>query len=215
MIFHRAWRAFLRFAFQLFYNPFAFTYDVVSALVSRGHWRDWTRAAIPRIAGARVLELPCGAGNLTLDLLAAGYSPIGVDLSPAMLRITRGKLNRVRLPSRLIRARAEALPFARASFDSLVMTFPPGFAYDPVALAEMYRVLDDDGRLIWVDGGRLLPRDAWDRALDAALNAVSAPSSVNAVLDVLKQVGFEPQLETVQDEASAVLVVTAHKRRDK
>jgi len=218
------WRAILRFAFHLFYHPFAFTYDWVSAIVSRGRWRAWTRAAIPRIVGARVLELPCGAGNLMLDMRAAGFSPIGVDLSPQMLNITRGKLLRAhperseaqsKNAMRLVRARAEALPFAARAFDSIVMTFPPGFAYDPRALAEMYRVLDEEGRLIWVDGGRLHKRDAWDRALDAALNAVSAPSSVNLVLDLLQSVGFTPEIETVQDETSAVLVVIAHKRSGK
>ena len=212
MMLRRAWRAFLRFAFHLFYNPFAFTYDLVSAIVSRGHWRAWTRAAIPRIVGTRVLELPCGTGNLMLDMRNAGFSPNGVDLSPQMLSITQKKLRHANLPVRLARARAEALPFATRAFDSIVMTFPPGFAYDPHALAEMYRVLNDNGRLIWVDGGRLLPRDSWDRALDSALGAVSAPASVNGVLDLLKQVGFEPQIETVRDEASTVIVVTAHKR---
>src|SRR5450756_83093 len=84
----------LRFAFGLFYNQFAFTYDFVSALVSRGRWRAWTRAAVPRIHGTRVLEVPCGTGNLLLDLRATGYAPIGVDLSAAMLNITHGKLRR-------------------------------------------------------------------------------------------------------------------------
>jgi len=211
---NRVWRAFLRFAFYLFYHPFAFTYDTVSAIVSRGQWRAWTRAAIPRMVGTRVLELPCGTGNLMLDMRDAGLSPIGVDLSPQMLNITQSKLRRVGALRRapLLRARAQALPFAAHSFDSIVMTFPPGFAYDSRALAEMYRVLDEGGRLIWVDGGRLLPRGAWDRALDAALNAVSAPSSVNVVLDLLRGVGFAPEIETVQNQASAVLVVTAHKR---
>ncbi|MBI5653044.1 MAG: methyltransferase domain-containing protein [Chloroflexi bacterium] len=220
MILRRAWRAFIRFAFHLFYNQFAFTYDLVSAFVSRGHWRAWTRAAIPRLAGTRVLELPCGTGNLTLDLIASGYAPIGVDLSPAMLRITRGKLNREhperseaesKDASRLLRARAEALPFASRAFDSIVMPFPPGFAPDPRALAEMNRVLDDRGRLIWVDGGRLLKRDAWDRALDTALDVVSGASSLVLAEKLLADAGFSVGVENVQDDASVVMVITATK----
>ena len=209
----RTWRAFLRFAFHLFYNPFAFTYDWVSALVSRGHWRDWTRAAIPRIAGTRVLELPCGTGNLQLDLIAAGYTPIGADLSPAMLRITRGKLNRARLPARLIRARAQELPFARGAFDSIVMTFPPGFVYDPRVFAEMHRVLEASGRLIWVDGGRLLKRDGWDRALDIALDAVGGEASRSEAESLLTRAGFAARVEIVQDTASTVVVITATKQK--
>ena len=214
------WRAVIRFAFHLFYNPFAFTYDFVSALVSRGHWRAWTRAALARIVGTRVLELPCGTGNLMLDLIVSGYAPICVDLSPAMLRITRGKLKRARPErnaveskdaARLLRARAEALPFASRAFDSIVMTFPPGFAHNPRALAEMNRVLDARGRVIWVDGGRLLKRDAWDRALDAALDVVSGTASLSRAEKLLAAAGFTTRVENVQDDASVVMVITATK----
>lgn len=207
------WRAFLRFAFHLFYNQFAFTYDWVSALVSRGHWREWTRAAMPRIAGKRVLELPCGTGNLQLDLIAAGYAPIGADLSFAMLQITRRKLNRAGLPARLIRACAQELPFARGAFDSIVMTFPPGFVYDPRVFAEMHRILNAGGRLIWADGGRLLKRDVWDRALDTALDAVGGEASRSEAEALLVRAGFAARIESVQDTASVVVVITATKEK--
>jgi ubiquinone/menaquinone biosynthesis C-methylase UbiE len=211
MILRRALRPLLRTAFHLFYNPFAFTYDFVSALVSRGHWRDWTRAAIPHIVGRRVLEVPCGTGNLLLDLIAAGYQPIGVDLSPSMLRITRGKIKANTSP--LLRARVEMLPFAPAAFDSIVMTFPPGFVFDPRALAELCRVLNDRGRLIWVDAGRLLPQDSWSRALNWALDATSGDGDFDSVaVTTLSRAGFDSRVETARDEASIVKVVVATKR---
>lgn len=205
-----AWRAFLRLAFHLFYNPFAFTYDFVSAIVSRGHWRAWTRAAIPRIVGTRVLEVPCGTGNLLLDLSAAGYAPIGVDLSAAMIRIARSKVQRTHAHARIVRARVQALPFARGAFDSIVMTFPAHFIFDPRAFAEMHRVLDDGGRLIWVDAGRLLPHDLWGRVLNRALDAVSGEGHFARVASELPaRAGFEAQIEWVRDDASVVAVVTA------
>lgn len=219
---HRVWLAFWRMAFHLFYNPFAFTYDFVSAVVSRGHWREWTRAAIPRIAGTRVLEVPCGTGNLLLDLAAAGYRPIGVDLSAAMIKISRGKLRRANvqvLPAGgrgvcdLIRARVQELPFACSAFDSIVMTFPASFIFDPRAFTEMRRVLDDEGRLIWVDAGRLLPRDAWSRALNRALDLVGRVARFQQIAqETLARAGFESKIETIRDDASVVLVVTATKR---
>src|SRR5512146_1852007 len=173
MLLRRLTRPLLRYAFHLFYNPFAFTYDLVSAVVSRGRWRAWTRAAIPRIRGTRVLELPCGTGNLLVDMQAAGYAPVGIDLSPAMLGITRGKLLRRGAAAPLARARVQALPFPSRAFDTVVMTFPPEFIYDPRSFAEFHRILTDGGRLVWVDAGRLLPKDAWGRFLNAALDAVS------------------------------------------
>lgn len=212
-MFRRLWRAFLRFAFHHFYTTFAFTYDFVSALVSRGRWRAWTRAAIPYLVGARVLEIPCGTGNLLLDLRAAGFAPIGVDLSSAMLNLTRGKLQRAQIDAPILRARAQALPFAAGAFDAITMTFPPEFVYNPVALAELQRVLRDDGRLIWVDAARLLPRDPWSRLLDVALNADGREMSfADFARAALAKAGFETNLQIVPDQQSAVSVIIANKR---
>ena len=212
-MFRRLWIAFLRLAFYLFYNPFAFTYDWVSAFVSRGHWRAWTRAALPHILGSRVLDLPCGTGNLLLDLGAAGYAPVGVDLSAPMLALTRRKIQRANHRATLMRARVETLPLADHAFDSIVMTFPPGFVRDPRALAELHRVLVPGGRLIWVDGGRLLPLDAWSRTLDAALDAVSGGATPFAdfARAVLTRAGFAVHVEIAHDDASIVSVVIATK----
>ncbi len=206
----------LRLAFHLFYNPFAFTYDVVSVIVSRGHWRAWTRAAIPRIVGTRVLEVPCGTGNLLLDLFAAGYAPVGVDLSPDMIRIARRKLHRASAPLRIARGRVQALPFPSRSFDTVVMTFPPEFIYDRRALAELKRVLAPRGRLVWVDAGRLKPRALWSRMLNTALDAVggsdtaAAPGGLaRAAVDLLAPAGFRAEVEWVHDKDSMVAVVVA------
>ncbi len=212
MLLRRVLRPLLRFAFHLFYNPFAFIYDFVSAVVSRGHWREWTRAAIPRLAGARVLEVPCGTGNLLLDLVAAGYHPIGVDLSASMIKISRGKLRRANVEVPFIRARVQELPFACGAFDSIVMTFPADFIFDPRAFAEMRRVLVDRGRLIWVDAGRLLPHDAWSRVLNRAFDMVGGERRFQQIAqETLSRAGFESEIETVRDDASVVLVVTATK----
>lgn len=215
-MFQRLWVTFIRFAFHLFYNPFAFTYDFVSAGVSRGHWRAWTRAAIPHLVGTRILELPCGTGNLLLDLGAAGYAPVGVDLSASMLEITQKKMRRTKLNAPIARAMAQAQPFRDQAFDSIVMTFPPNFVYDPRALAEFHRVLADNGHLVWVDAGRLLPRDAVSRALDRALDAVSGSGVPFAdfACAALARAGFGARIETVRDDASVVLVVVATKRAE-
>ena len=199
----------LRLAFHLFYNPFAFTYDFVSALVSRGRWRQWTRAAIPRVAGTRILEVPCGTGNLLLDLHAAGYAPIGVDLSASMLSITRGKVQRagIRLP--LARARAQALPFPDRAFDSVVMTFPPGFVNDPSAFAELRRVLDERGRLIWVDGARFRS-GLWGRLVNRWIGFVGSEIEFESTIkQVLARAGFDARVEWVSDDASVVAVAVA------
>jgi ubiquinone/menaquinone biosynthesis C-methylase UbiE len=76
------WRRLLRFGFRLLYNELAFTYDMVSAVVSLGAWRCWTRAALRQLASdGLILELAHGTGNLQLDLAAAGRRSVGFDLS--------------------------------------------------------------------------------------------------------------------------------------
>ncbi len=229
----------LRLAFRLFYNQFAFTYDWVSALVSRGRWRTWTRAAIPRLQGTRILEVPCGTGNLLLDLRAAGYAPIGVDLSAAMLGITRGKVRAKHSPgfsflkSRLAdskaasvsshgaanaspllaRARAQALPFPDRAFDSVVMTFPPGFVSDPSAFAEIRRVLDERGRLIWVDGARFVKPGLWSRLVNRWIGFVGGEAEYGRLMaQVLERGGFEANIGWVGDDESIVAVAVATKR---
>jgi ubiquinone/menaquinone biosynthesis C-methylase UbiE len=207
-------RILLRFAFHLFYNPFAFTYDWVSALVSRGQWRIWTRASLPHVVGTRVLEVPSGTGNLLLDLRAAGYRAVGVDLSAAMLNITRAKLRRHATTAPLVRARVQALPFPAATFDSITMTFPPGLAHDPRAFAELARVLVNNGRLIWVDAARLLPRDAWSRFLNWSLNVVGGngvPFETFARAMLADPV-WQVQVQRVVNETSVVMVVIATRR---
>lgn len=161
---------FFRWAFHEFYNRFAFTYDGVSAIVSRGDWRKWTTAALPFVRGPRVLEVAFGTGNLELGLWQAGYHPVAVDLSPYMIEITARKL-RARFAGtglRLARADVCALPFDDRAFSTVVMTFPPGFVYQAQAMAELYRVLEIGGALVWVDAAFLDERDAWGRFLNRA-----------------------------------------------
>ena len=103
-------RRLLKFAFGLLYNQLAWTYDLVSWVVSVGQWRSWQRSALPYLPGRPVLEVAHGTGNLLLDLTSLGLAPIGLDLSPAMSRIASRKLKRALggpgLPVPLVRGKA-------------------------------------------------------------------------------------------------------------
>lgn len=97
--------------------------------------------------GQRVLDVGCGTGALTLAAAAmAGPdgAVTGLDANPEMLAVARRKHTRVDWQH----GRAEALPFADASFDAVASQFAMMFFDDRSrALAQMQRVLRPAGRL--------------------------------------------------------------------
>ncbi len=64
--------------------------------------------------GARVVEIGCGSGGLTRSLVGAGYRVLGVDVSPAMIRLARR-----RVPAGRFRA-ASWYQFAPPPCDAIV-----------------------------------------------------------------------------------------------
>ena len=107
--------------------------------------------------GARVLDLGCGGGRHSAPLAEAGFSVVGLDLSPELLAAARTRLG----PSgRLVRADMRALPFAERSFDA-VTSFFTSFGYFTAA-GDDARVLEGMARVVHPGGGLLL--DLPDRA---------------------------------------------------
>ena len=93
------------------------------------------------------------------------------------------------------------------------MTFPPGFVYDPAAFAEIRRVLDERGRLIWVDSARFVQPGLWGRLVNRWIGFVGGEAEYeNLMRRVLTQAGFEAKIEWVGDDTNVVVVATATKR---
>jgi SAM-dependent methyltransferase len=141
-------------------------------------------AAAPH--GARVLEVGCGPGRLSI-LLARRHSldMTGLDLDPAMVERARANAARSarqdgREPSFLV-GDVASLAFPDQSFDLVVSTLSMHHWADPVAgLAEIGRVLRPGGRaLVWdFRAGRVplhgrLP-DPVDHARGSPLRVVTA-----------------------------------------
>ena len=93
------------------------------------------------------LDLGCGTGFST-EVLVARQPDVcwqGVDCSPDMLSLARGKRELVGISFR--EAPAEALPFADESFDVVVASFSWHW-FGPAAAAEVRRVLRPRGWLL-------------------------------------------------------------------
>src|SRR5580698_3857665 len=67
-------------------------YDVLNRIISMGldiSWRKRSVKALGLPAGAVVLDLASGTGDFSRILARRGLVPVGVDMSPGMLRESR------------------------------------------------------------------------------------------------------------------------------
>lgn len=98
-----------------------------------------------------LLEVGCGGGAMLKQALQSGCRAAAVDHSGDMVR-TAIETNREAVEAgrlEVVEASAERLPFADHTFTCAAMTGVLGFLREPaVALAEMRRVLHDDGRIV-------------------------------------------------------------------
>ncbi|MCA9985487.1 MAG: methyltransferase domain-containing protein [Anaerolineales bacterium] len=160
-MFKKLWWGLVTFGFRLLYNEMAWTYDLVSWLVSLGEWRHWQRAALPFLLAAppgRLLEIAHGPGHMLLALASSGRELHGCDLSPAMGRQARRRLQAAKQPARLSRCYVQDLPYAAAGFSGILSTFPTNYIIDPATLQELHRVLMPGGRVVIVPEGHLTGR---------------------------------------------------------
>jgi SAM-dependent methyltransferase len=133
-------------------------YDAISHRLLLGSLLDRIAADVAATAadGARVLEVGCGPGRLSIRLARRyGIDVTGLDLDPAMIERARANAERSqggdeRRPEFIV-GDVASLAFADGSFDLVVSTLSMHHWADPKAgLAEIGRVLRPGGRaLVW------------------------------------------------------------------
>lgn len=128
------------------YHELAGFYDLVSWMVSLGHWNRWRNTVLDYIAGPRVLEIGFGTGELQRALAGRGYNVYGLDVSPAMHRVAQKKLHRHGVQTFRVRGSALQIPFADATFDTILTTFPANYILDIETWQEVSRVLKHPGK---------------------------------------------------------------------
>jgi SAM-dependent methyltransferase len=109
---------------------------------------------VPRASGD-VLELGCGGGiNMAFYESTKIKSFAGVDPSPALLESSRAAAQAIGLEADIRGGVGEALPFADASFDTVLITFTLCSVDDQAqVLSEMRRVLRPGGKALFLEHG--------------------------------------------------------------
>jgi SAM-dependent methyltransferase len=130
-------------------------FGVVAKTITKGAEAFVGRVPIP--AGARVLDVACGTGNLAIPLARKGMEVIGVDIAPNLLEQGRGRATTEGLKVKFDEGDAEQLPYLDGSFDAVVTMFGAMFAPRPeIVASELVRVLKQGGLLAmanWTPGG--------------------------------------------------------------
>jgi ubiquinone/menaquinone biosynthesis C-methylase UbiE len=135
---------------QRYWDRKSTTYDKEMGVWDRRLFGDSRQWACSQAAG-EVLEVAVGTG-LNLPHYPDQVTLTGLDLSEQMLDLARSRAQHLGREVTLRQGTAHALPFADASFDTVVCTF--GLCAIPdheTAVDEMVRVLRPGGRLILVD----------------------------------------------------------------
>lgn len=135
-----------------------------------------------RLPGARVADLGCGGGFLSLDLAELGADVTGVDLSGASLGAARERARMCRLRARFVRADIADCPLESGGFDfALLHDVLEHVENVPRVVAEAARLLRPGGGLyvstidrgflstlqvVWLgEGLGLIPRGTHDPRL--------------------------------------------------
>jgi len=147
-------------AVQAMFDRLASRYDLVNTILSGGsdaRWRRRTARAAGLRAGSRALDVACGSGKLTRELLKATGSTglvVGLDFSGSMLRVASGR----GAGPTYVRGDALHLPFEDRAFDAVTVAFGlRNFADPERGLREMARVLRPGGRALVLEFVRPRP----------------------------------------------------------
>jgi SAM-dependent methyltransferase len=128
------------------------------------------RSRIVPQASGDVLELGCGGGiNMQFYDPTKISSFSGLDPSPALLATSQLAAHARGMPADIRGGIGEAMPFADASFDTLLVTFTLcSVDNQRQVLSEMRRVLRPGGKVLFLEHGRApdAPTQKWQQRIE-------------------------------------------------
>ena len=166
---------------QRLFTTIATRYDLITRLLSFGQDQSWKErvVSLARVgAGDRVLDLACGTGDLAFASARLGAAVTGLDLTPRMLTIAKGRSSGAQVHgctgaqvhgctgARVHWCTGDMcnLPVAGETFSVATVGYGLRNVPDlPAALREIHRVLKPGGRLCSLDFDK--PESAFIRAI--------------------------------------------------
>ena len=192
-------------------------------------WTDRTEAEVERAmrmlkpaGGERVLDLACGSGRHTLELVRQGFDAVGADISPELLEIARREAAKEGLDVEFVEADLRELDF-EGEFDLLLSLNDGALGYletdeeNHRAFEVISRSLRPGGRHLmqlpnvlyarenlpqksWISGSSMieLVEHRWNRR-EKTMEGAMIPVRFGEVLDELKPIEFRQRLYTVEE----------------
>ena len=138
------------------FDRIARRYDLLNRLISLwqdGRWRRRAVAELQPVEGGRYLDVGCGTGDATIEVLrqCPRATIVGMDPAENMLALARAKADRLGLEAAISFEAGDAanMSFPNRSFDGAITAFCIRNLTDRLdALTEMRRVLRDGSRLV-------------------------------------------------------------------
>jgi 2-polyprenyl-3-methyl-5-hydroxy-6-metoxy-1,4-benzoquinol methylase len=192
-------------------------------------WTDRTEKEVERAmrmlrpeGGERVLDLACGSGRHSLELVRQGFEVVGADISPELLEIARRDAERDGLEAAFVEADLRDLEFD-AEFD-IVLSLNDGAIGYLETEAENLRTFEVISRSLkpggkhlmqlpnilyarehlpqksWISGSSMieLVEHRWNKS-DKYMEGAMIPIRFGEMLDELKPIEFRQRLYTVEE----------------
>lgn len=205
--------------FALLYHQFAWTYDLVSWVVSWGQWQEWIHLPLPHLGNGPILELGSGPGHLLLAGIQEGRRIHGLDLSSQMLNIARKRLTKADVSPSLTRGEGRSLPFVAGKFSQVVATFPTEYIFTLETLIEIHRVLENGGEFLCIPMAWMNEDSLIYRFLGWLFRFTGQSRDLNQLhldhlINLFTKAGFNLQWEVIPLKHSNVLMIRANKQPD-
>ena len=156
---------------------------------------NYQRQKVVPLAKGKVLDIGIGSGlNIPFYNSDKIDQVIGIDPSHELIDLAKGLANKSRVSIKLVIGSAESIPYPDNFFDTVLVTYTmctiPNVA---IANKEMWRVLKDDGRLIFCEHGLAPDKkiSKWQNRIDPFWGKIAGGCHLNRdIQKLITDAGF-------------------------